>query len=1502
MWEFLRVFHVISYDFSNSSAKDEAWITSLLHLLKTDNSSIDSAFNTWNELVIIASKAGPEGKSYSRDEFPAHLLQRHREVHASHHSSLSTLQGHSDVVLQRVANEGPKGLTFARAALRDQLNEACIAAQVVLIVGAAGSGKSMLAKRYVLGRRAFETVFAFAAEEFNVTHIDQVLLQAQVNLNWSTLRALFPIHTKTFFIDGLERLLESDARNAFIDLMKATIDDPSIRLVITCRDYHAETVERSILRPSRASFQRVVIPELSIAELEEAQAALPQLAPLMKSSPLKALLRNPFILARVADLAWPESQQLPQTERTLREWLWNEIVRQEAKIRDHMPDRRAAALTKISLARAESLQPYVQFDADAAAVQALAADNLLAFDFARRAAPAHDVFEDWALVEWLTRKFATSEDNAKSFAEEIGAFPAVRRAYRKWLHEMLESEPATVASYLAAIISDRAMPVIFKDDTLIAVFQSSTGEKFLTNFGPQLLENDAQLIVRVIHLVRVACKTVSPLQPPGPTEFGLLHVPAGKAWATLLAFLVRHWNDISATHHHLVIGFLEDWARGISWMTPYPDGFELAGGLVEKLLPITQRGYREKGGKQRLLELFLKFPKGAETLFKQLVERAKIKRHRRNRHQYDEEADLFAKAIFKPFDCYAACRDFPDEVVELCMAKWITAAGEDDEGYGSTLDIGSAFGLSITYESRMFPPSALQGPFLGILRAHPVKGVQFITRFVNHAAAFYASDRGRMEFVEQPWITQLILANGTSKDIFCNARLWAAFRGMSVTPYILQCALIALEKWLLEVIALDWSEKFVRDGLNWILAETNNAALAAVVASVCIAHPQRAGEAALSILGCRDFFRLDFERSIQEPESLAIGGLSIMDQMLQKERLESKKLPHRGEHLESLALKLQTTDQSQAVFDIIDMHRANLPEASKQNDADRLWRLSLDRMDLRRYNTNQVKESGLIEWRMRPLDADVQKLIDDAVPEQERFYSQVKLANWSRNQFQKSPKHIHEAGEWADMLALAKKFRAEFSKGGLDGEGFLEAGSNVAAAVGVRDHWDAMDDEDRSWCRNIIFALITRPLVDDNASELYAKSPISGIAECATTLALMAGRWTVDADAKDALVAGLLHFNEDVRLGTIDGISSALVGKNEPLLWFCLWVIVNHAKQWKNIDARDKKLSLDKRPGATKRWATSVAATRKAATEAWFASPPNIDDLVFDSWIDRQLARMLLRLFNAHPDMQLAQVFFAKAGEAIVSWWRLDRRGAANRKTERDYELENVAERTLAAFVLDSEPAKALELVAPLVASVEHYPRGVEGFLDSLLVIELDRQMASTYWQVWAAFAEAVREASWQMNLDSEYSDGHGTVRSSFLNNRWTSGVRNWSRLGDHFADVDAHFENSPRSIYTLGCYVQYLYQIGEASLPGAFALIAEKFADQLGEAIATDGNLKIHLDALVARVLFENLAEVRRTQRFRGSLMAILDALVQAGSSIAFQLRDDFVTPTANALDRRTT
>jgi hypothetical protein len=402
------------------------------------------------------------------------------------------------------------------------------------------------------------------------------LLTAQIGVNWVTLRSLLALQNrKTILIEGLERLLESDNRTALTDLLTAVSEDRTLQVIITCRDYHAETVERTMLRPSGASFQRMVVPDLSDEELTYASEQIQTLLVPLAVPSLRKLLKNPFMLAQAAEISWAPNQALPVTERALRERLWADVVRVDKHPHAAFPVRRAAALKTIALDRARSLRPYVeQTGGDHEAISALALDNLIVFDSPSRLrmAPAHDVFEDWALVEWLTEDFAATDgDNAK-FASARQPYLALRRAYRKWLVELIESEPVVASAYLTDVVA-ASVPEYLRDDTFIAIFQSASSVEFLGRFASEFLTDDARWLSRAIHIIRVAYKTVSPLVPVQADLTRVWHVPAGTAWPHLLVFLRAKWEQIPASLCPLILGFVEDWASDVSWVSPYPDSF-----------------------------------------------------------------------------------------------------------------------------------------------------------------------------------------------------------------------------------------------------------------------------------------------------------------------------------------------------------------------------------------------------------------------------------------------------------------------------------------------------------------------------------------------------------------------------------------------------------------------------------------------------------------------------------------------------------------------------------------------------------------------------------------------------------------------------------------------------------------------------------------------------------------------------------------------------------------
>jgi ABC-type dipeptide/oligopeptide/nickel transport system ATPase component len=1491
IWRFLRVFHLFSYDLTSPGAKDESFIRTLLAVVTIEGDPSASASATWAALVKLAADGASLGASYARSDLPPQLLKLHRSVNATEHYSIVSIRQHSNVILDRVFDASPTGLSFQRTSITDEIIAAASSNQITFIVGSAGSGKSVLAKRFIRTLDNNELTIVFAAEELRVSHIDSVLTNANIGVNWETLRSLLCMQpSKTFLLEGLERLLETDDRSALIDLLRTVTNDPTIRLVITCRDYHAETVERTMLRPSGVTFQRVVIPGLTDGELDEAAKAIPSLEHPLSSPPLRRLLRNPFALARAAEVSWPASSSLPTTEKALRERLWGDIVRKDASPGSGMPNRRASAMTNIALARARSLRPYVEVpQTDHEATHALAVDNLLSFDSAahQRAAPSHDVFEDWALIEWLGAQFSQFDGDVEGFASSRDAHPALRRAYRKWLHEVIETDTQTANTYLKAVTTSAGVLEYLRDDTMIAVFQSSVTAAFLDTFSASLLENGGELLVRAIHLVRVACKTVSPLAGASTSVIHQWHVPVGSAWPNMLEFLSRNWTLLPSSLYPLTISFLEDWASGVNWATPYPEGSEAAGLLLQRLLPKAKGGWRDTTEKHRVIALITKIPKAAEETFKSLVERRKSLTRRRE----DPDAEILGELIEKPYNAFAVARDFPQELIDLCLAIWRSKQpSKNDDFYSGHRDIESVFGIDDHLTHRYFPASALQGPFKWLLQSHPTTAIPFIVSLMNDASDYYGKAESPLQYVEIPHRIELTFPDGETSAIWANARLWNAYRATAVMPGVLESALMALEAWLLELIQLDGWESAIQKWLVWILRHSNNVSSIAVVASVCIAHPTKTVDAGLILLSCREFFSLDRQRMVSDHGALAPGGLGYMDREFQKERLASNKLPHRRRDLESLALDVQLISRDK-VWDILDSHFATLPPLNQQNDDDRLWRLALSRMDLRKYEATAMTDDGRIQIQMRGPDADVQEVIDRDAPERDRFNRNMSLFLWATNQYERNENWKDKAPEWHERLEQARSESLD-PQGEEARFGSPDGGPGITASVCIRDHWDQLLEEEKTWCVEAVIEHVSRPpRSGDAGGEFAAVNPMNGVPACANVLPLVCLKLGPDPAIVNVLIAALLHFNEYTRFEAAKGVSEHVVAQDPRLAAFSTWVIVTNALIWKTFEEQDNGIPYHDRPPFMARIVEAIDQVTEISNEGWYESYPDLSLIAFGSWSERHAARALIHLFHGHAQSPEAFTYFSRLAEALKAWWGLDRRHRGDR-VQRDFELEHAAQEAVAEFLLDCPATLSVELSQKLFCAIEKMPDKVAGLLGSMLSAEDGRTTHSNYWQLWSELAEKIGSSQWLAQIDREHPHGGELIRECFLNTSWKEGISTWSRLGDNFRKIDALFDQLPASSFVLKCYTNYLYHIGRDALPGAFALISRKFNHTLGSAIASDTNIRWYLDALISRSIFNDRVKLKGDSMLRGAVMNLLDGLIYAGSSVAFQLRDDFVTP----------
>jgi hypothetical protein len=196
------------------------------------------------------------------------------------------------------------------------------------------------------------------------------------------------------------------------------------------------------------------------------------------------------------------------------------------------------------------------------------------------------------------------------------------------------------------------------------------------------------------------------------------------------------------------------------------------------------------------------------------------------------------------------------------------------------------------------------------------------------------------------------------------------------------------------------------------------------------------------------------------------------------------------------------------------------------------------------------------------------------------------------------------------------------------------------------------------------------------------------------------------------------------------------------------------------------------------------------------------------------------------------------------------------------------------------------------VEAVDRHPDEVDDIVRGLTFLQDRDPNTSQYWFLWGLFADAVKRARWLPRLDRDRPTGDGMLGAIFMTYGWKQNVLHWTSLEGHAHQVDALFEALPCVAIILEDYLAFLYHIGARSLPQAFIRISA--ALQQGNAVdmLNKSNTVFLLEVLLQRHVYGRPLELKENQALRDAVLYLLDVLVERGSSAAFRMRDDFVTP----------
>lgn len=1505
LWPFLKTLHVLPLDLASSTGQAEAAMKTLLAHTCSETDVIATASSSWNDLLRVAGGGMSHARTYGRVDLPADLRDKHFPCGVAEERILKALLDHSRLILNGIHSTiGNQRIHVARDGVMNRVLVQLATTQVVIVSGTAGSGKSSIVKTALAGIPHDYFVFSFRAEEFAAASLDQALHLMGISTNAAGVEAVLAgQHHKVLLIESAERLLEASTRDAFKDLLTLVRSDATWNLVLTCRDYSAELVKSSFLDATGIAHSTVEVPPLEDAELDQVEAAAPSLARPLSSPPLRRLLRNPYILGQALQMQWREDLPLPASEREFRARFWRDIVRADARAADGMPRRREQVFVQVALRRAQRLMRYVPLaDLDANAADGLIRDSLIASSEKSRSlvAPAHDVLEDWAILAWFDEQHLAVDGSASEMAEVVGPYPALRRTYRKWISELIERDAASADALFRAALTESALPAYFQDDTLVALLRSTGAVAFLERHRKALFADGKRVLRRVMHLLRVACVTTAPWCDSKPAHGSVLNVPEGPAWACVLRIAQSHLEQFDQSDALLLLGLIEDWAKAVWWQCPYPGGHESAFAIASWLLPHFD-DYQSNEHRKRALRVIAKIPKADAQAFGTLL------RGDESNDASEDIAEDLREIIIDGLEGMSAARDLPDEVIAMIdkLIRLTDADLEQSDDLGWVGQTEPLFGIRATQGLDSPQPSAMRGPFLTLLRYHPGKALAFVVSLFNHGAQWYAQRRVRVDYVEGPFEISLEFADGTTRKQWCNSRLWNLYRGTSVGPYVLQSILMAFEHWLLE-----GSAKGLDRLLMHVLKESESAALTGVVASVATAFPQDCAETLLVLLGSPECILLDRGRLASEGQAVALNGLFTglrsEEQPYEDERRQASARPHRRRDLEFAILDLQLGPLAERVHRVIDRHLAELPPLPEQDEGYQIWRLALNRMDLRRRSMGTrelIDGKEVIQLDLNLPDQDLKDMVEQTHEDHEALNLRLTISLWGSKTFRHEDDATYKPSEWKERLQEARSLEE------LDANVFDpdpgRGGPGYVAAVCIRDHWDELTDDEKSWCVDSVCTAISRE--SDHWSHLARIQRYEDAANrpSAWVVSLLVSKSLLEAEqarVREAFVVALTHPVDEVRSYAAFGVGDNLWKTDRELALRCAKAFAFEAMVIQDAVDQEKARLFAAGNFAEyhegnwhERIRKSVAMeVRQRLFEPNAIPDDTLESLDLTRWYGIEGCRFVLPILSKAPSEQSAVAMFTRLGQAIVSWWDARRNHDTDDEEpeHRNYETEGYLEDFLERFLLRVEPDDAALMVAPIVEASDRHPSEVSSVLRGVIASEDQQPATSSFWKLWSQFADAIRKVRWLKSGDDEYCYGSELIRAIFLAIRWKETVRHWRSLESHVDLIHELFDDLLPCALVLEDYLTFLYQIGERELPQSFVRIEARL--QKGEPTRMLGrsNTVYMLEVLLQRHVYSKPLELKQQPELRKAVLSLLDILVEHGSSAAFRMRDDFVTP----------
>ncbi|PVZ70587.1 hypothetical protein [Pelagibaculum spongiae] len=1508
LWLFLKAFQLISFDLDAKYSVVANLLCSLIGCYSDELPSL-----VLSKLVTCAQEFNQNAGTLTQDNAPKEVkLLFEPASKINFENDFLKLKERGDHIFEGISNT-INGFHVDREEQLAKISELYGVNDFLFVTGARGIGKSGVVKDFISTKGKDVPVFYLRAEDLDKSHLNDVFTSIGMNSTLGQIEGYFSLlKEKILVIESLEKVLELNYQDAFLDLLQYIKGQAGWTIVATGRDYAYQQLTFNYLQPSAIQFDSVNIERLTTEQVEQVCDHIPELKELVSNDSLVELLKVPFFI-EIAVRAIGNGAQFKSgdTEVDFRNTVWATVISKETDRKSGMPDKRRTTFINIAKQRAKKMLFGIsarEFDPEV--VAKLEEDHLIHRD--QRSAtisPMHDVLEDWALEEYIESEYVENSHDLVNFLLTIGNEPAISRAFRLWLYRKLKSDDAT-NEFVEEVLTTDGVENYWKDEAIAAIMQHSSPEGFLYFLKSQLLKDDCALLIRFCFILRITCQRPNSLyndllikdEKSGMLK-SLFLQPYGNGWEALFNFIYEVKHDLSNSMSNQVVEVINEWCGLINIYDDLPKASRKVGLLSLWLLEQVKDSYRDEGRRKKILNALLKVSTVVKEKFDELMEQdvfiSKVKPRRLS--YVDELTSLALVGTNVPM----LCKRNPDFVVKLSLHEWLLQKPEEDEfGYGSygRVDVEESFGLD--RERDFFPASGSKGPFKYLLQSKPRLALDFIIKLCNLTAQKYSESEFAKPYdneedtiyayetvVKQVDIT---LNDGTIVKQYASPHLWKGYRGQSTLPYLLQCGLMALENWLVEYIDKSGKNNEIDWIYDYLLRSSNSVMPTSVLASVATGFPNKVGKAAFPLLKTADLYHLDLIRMTQEMGGNELHFFNhqrdVMTKIYIAERREAALRPWRKESLETLLTRLQFVNALRdEVLKIVD---ELISEATTRNEKN--LRYMVHRVDTRTWEAVEDKEND------RVLLQSSSELPADLKQDQQEFNEKHAIDNtltslnlWGRKLFEEKLLEEKYFSSYSDALIAAKEILKALQKNEIHNFANMAVGTiTTVAAVCIRDDLLNLSDENKEWCLGVILESIFMHADNMDGTIAHDKTDYYGSGACAFVLPKL---FDLDLDSeqeehlKFALATALTHENQNVNAYAAKGVREFLWSRDSELASRCISGMVEYAR-FRREDSMARRfyhLQGDELKAALENWNSLITTFRNNLLEGRFKLAVNDISLESHSSWFLHLPMLMVPL-NTIDDSQIQ--FVQKLVNFVFDTEYQNHRSSGDEKINHD--IKKQMQDCLSEHVISSRNSNFMPFKDLLTLGCSKAPSFIYSLTLSYHVAVEKEDDYDAIWTLWSLLAPEAHKIALN-DVNDRYiglqNDLNQLLRGMMYADCPWQGNENEEidmKRGAHYL---LEFANeSANNSHVFEALASLMYQFHEVFFDKGIHLLASKFAGN-SDLISKQVNTAYYLEMVIGRYLqVENRGILNR--KMYNSCLELLNGIVETGSARAYYLREHMV------------